>query len=197
MFKLISLSTLCLVIALTFTCCKKKGSTSSSTDFVDIDRSDTTSLPYPIPAVPTAIDFSAPPLGPVQLDTFATKVDQYISPYGFTKNDIVKVNLTKLQMVIENAPGQTFDFVKDTLISIRIFVDSFGGTAPKMVAHKDHITPGINTLVLDVETNDIKDYFRADYMKISAGFWSQENQALDGASKFRVNYTFRVTFNKP
>jgi hypothetical protein len=34
-------------------------------------------------------------------------------------------------------------------------------------------------------------------MKISAGFWSQENQALDGASKFRVNYTFRVTFNKP
>lgn len=202
MNKILSLLSICLLIAFSISSCKKKSTTNNNNNsnndiVVDIDRTDTTSLPYAINPLPLSLDLTSPPFGPIQMDTFATKVDEYITPYGFTKNDIIKVNLTKLNMVIENAPGQTFNFVKDTLISIKVYVDSFTGTAPKLVASKAHITPNSNSIVFDVETDDIKDYFRADYMKISVAFRTQENEGLDAASKFRVNYTFRVTAKKP
>ncbi|MBK8144980.1 MAG: hypothetical protein IPK62_08260 [Bacteroidetes bacterium] len=197
MFKLISFSTLCLLIAISFSCCKKKTTTNNTSNndiVVDIDRSDTTSLPASIPPLAVSLDFSATPM---QIDTFATKVDEYIAPYGFGKDDIIKVNLIKLNMVLENAPGQTFNFVKDSLISLKVFVDSFGGSAPKLVAQKVNIPQGVSSMEFDVMADDIKDYFRADYMKILVAFRTQENEGLAANAKFRVNYTFRVTAKKP
>lgn len=201
MNKIISLATICLIIAISFSCCKKKttggsggsGGTNNSID-VPIDRSDTTTLPAAISPLPFSLDFST---SPMQIDTFATKVDEYISPYGFTKDDILKVNLTKLNMVIENAPGQTFNFIKDTLISLKIYVDSFGGNTPKLVAQKVNIPVNSTSLEFDVLQEDIKDYFRAEYMKIMVAFRTQENEGLAGNAKFRVNYSFVVTAKKP
>ncbi|MBK7586866.1 MAG: hypothetical protein IPI22_00245 [Bacteroidetes bacterium] len=198
MNKLLSLTALCLIIAISFTCCKKKSTTTNNGNgndiVVNIDRSDTTTLPSAIPPLPGSLDFSATPM---QIDTFATKVDEYISPYGFTKNDIIKVNLVKLNMIIENAPGQTFNFVKDSLISLKVYVDSFGGTAPKLVAQKVSIPAGSTSVEFDVMPDDIKDYFRADYMKILVAFRTQEYEGLAANAKFRVNYTFRVTAKQP
>lgn len=174
--------------------CKKGNNNNNNNNtnlvIVPIDRSDTTSLTTAIPALPMSLDFSATPM---TVDTFATKVDEFIGPYGFNKNQMTKVVVKKLRMNIENVPTQTFNFVKDTLMSIQIFVDSFGGTSPKRVAYLQNVSRNVNVLEFNVDGNDIKDYFRADYMKIMLGFRTQENEALDGNTKFRVNYTFEVT----
>lgn len=177
------------------------GGNSGNIVEVPIDRSDTTTLPNAIPALPVSLNFmdsTSFPGGPMQVDTFATKVDEYITPYGFTKNDIQSVQVTKLRINIENAPGQTLNFVKDTTpVSIKVFVDSFGGTSPKLVAYSNSVPRNITQLELSVDPGDIKDYFRANYMKILIGFRTQENEGLDGAAKFRVNYTFKVTAKMP
>ncbi|MCC7029690.1 MAG: hypothetical protein IT257_05235 [Chitinophagaceae bacterium] len=203
MNKILSLLTICLILAISFSSCKKKTTTNTNggnacTGCVEvpIDRSDTTSLPFGIPGG-ASLDFTVPPFGPVLLDTFATKVDEFIGPYGFTKADMLKVNVTKLSMVIENAPGQTFNFIKDAPISLRIYVDSFNGTTPKMIASRDNIPQGVTTMDLVVSTDDIKDYFRADYMEISAAFKTADGESLASGTKFRVNYSFKVTAKKP
>jgi hypothetical protein len=169
---------------------------------VPIDRSDTTSLTQAIPGLPISLDFmnvsAIPGSGPMTIDTFATKVDEYITPYGFAKKDIQSVTLTALSINIENAPSQYFNFVKDTTpISIKVLVDSFNGTSPKMVAFKESVPRNINQMQLTVDPSDIKDYFNADYMKIMIGFYTQENEELIGTAKFRVNYSFKIIAKMP
>ncbi|MGI9192267.1 MAG: hypothetical protein ACR2IL_09095 [Chitinophagaceae bacterium] len=188
----------CLGLTLfTVSSCKKGNNNNNNNNnnlvIVPIDRSDTTSLPSALPNLPISIDFSNPPNGPILVDTFATKVDEFIGPYGFNKNQMTKVIVKKLRMNIENTTAQTFNFVKDTLMSVQIYVDSFGGTAPKRVAFIQNVSRNVNVLEFNVDGDDIKDYFRADYMKILLGFRTQENETLDVNAKFRVNYTFEVT----
>ena len=214
MKKIILLALTGVVLTASISSCKKNGSGNSgnggngggsgsgSTIEVPISRSDTTSLPMAIDALPISLDFMTPtglPGGPMQIDTFATKVDQYITPYGFAKKDIQKVNVTKLNIVLENAPSQYFNFVKNMnpAISIKVFVDSFNGTSPKLVASKVDIPANVKELALDVDPSDIKDYFNAEYMKILIGFYTQENESLSGNTKFRVNYEFKVTAIMP
>lgn len=186
--------------------CKKKNSSDNnnngngSGDLVEvpIDRSDTTTLPQPLTPFPFSLDFMNPPAGPMQIDTFATKVDEYITPYGFAKKDITKVTVTKLRINIENAAGQYFNFVKDTTpISIKVFVDSVGGTSPKMVAFRTDIPQNVQELELTVDPVDIKDFFNAQYMRILIGFYTKENEGLVGNAKFRVNYSFKVSAVMP
>lgn len=180
-------------IGISLPSCKKGNNNNNNNTnlvIVPIDRSDTTSLTTSIPSLPMSLDFTA---NPMTVDTFATKVDEFIGPYGFNKNQMTKVVVKKLRMNIENVPTQTFNFVKDTLMSVQIYVDSFGGSSPKRVAYLQNVPRNVNVLEFNVDGEDIKDYFRADYMKIMLGFRTQENEALDGNTKFRVNYTFEVT----
>lgn len=188
----ISILLLSVVLLTGISCCKKgsTGGTKKDLIVVDIDRSDTTSLPSAITALPFSLDLSNPPM---QIDTFATKVDEYINPYGFTKNQITKVNLKSLSIILENSPGQTFNFIKDTLTSITVYVDSFAGTTPQAVAYKTNRPANASSMQLDVYTTDIKDYFRSEFMKLLVGFRTQENEGLNASTKFRVNYTFTVT----
>lgn len=191
MKQFISLSLIAVFLTVAFTECKKK-KTSTPKDLVevDIDRSDTTTLPSAIPPLTMSLDFTTPPM---QIDTFATKVDEYIGPYGFTKSQITKVYLKSLQIIIENSPGQTFDFIKDAPPSLKVYVDSFSGTTPLMVASIQNRIAGTTTINLNVESVDIKDYFRSEFMKLLVGFKTEENQGLSSSAKFRVNYRFHVT----
>ncbi len=191
MNKLISVLFVSIILAVSFSCCKKKTTTTPKKDLivVDIDRSDTTSLPFAIaPGAP--IDLVNTPF---QIDTFATKVDEYITPYGFTKAQITKVNLKSLSIVLENSPGQTFNFLDSVGTSIKIYVDSFSGTTPLEVASKTNVPRNITNLTLTVNSADIKDYFRSQYMKLLVGFRTQDNEGVTASTKFRVNYTFTVT----
>jgi hypothetical protein len=175
-------------VGLTFilSCGKKK----KDLIVIDINFADTTTLSTAIPALPVSLDFSSTPM---QLDTFATKVDEYIGPFGFSKAQITNVKLKEVTINLENAPAQTFNFVKDSAMSLRVFVDSFSGTTPTVVAYKASVARNIKTLALDVQSTDIKDYFRSEYMKFLIAFRTQENEGLDGASRFKVNFTFTVT----
>lgn len=181
------------VIAMGIASCKRTsggGGTKKDIIVVDIDRSDTTTLPIPIPASPFSIDLSSTPY---QIDTFATKVDEYITPYGFSKAQITKVNLKSLSIVLENAPTQTFNFIKDSLTSLRVYVDSFSGSTPKQVASIQSRPANVKTLNMIVDGADIKDYFKSDFMKLLIAFRTQENEGLANGTVFRVNYTFTVT----
>lgn len=195
MKQFISLALLAICMNMVFTACKKGKNGGGSTIKKDpitvpIDRSDTTTLPTAIPPLTMSLDFTTPPM---QIDTFATKVDEYIGSYGITKNQITNVHLKSLQIRLENSPGQTFDFIKNTPPSLKVYVDSFSGTNPVMVASVQTITPGATVIDLNVESVDIKDFFRSDYMKLLVGFKTQENQGLNAAAVFRVNYSFVVT----
>ena len=170
------------------TCCKKK-STKKDPIEVDIYRSDTTTLPTAIPPLAISLDFTSPPM---QIDTFATKVDEYITPYGFNKGQITKVVLKSLNIVLENSPGQTFNFVKNSPPSLSVYVDSFAGNTPQLVASIQNRPAGATTMTLDVQNKDIKDYFRSQYMKLLVGFKTEENEGLSSDTKFRVNYVFTV-----
>lgn len=205
MKKLFFLSLASMVLTASISSCKKKttdnNGNNANTIEVPIVRSDTTTLPQAIVAFPISLNFmdsSGAPGGPVVVDTFATKVDEYIQPYGFAKKDIVKVNLTSLNMILENSPGQSFNFVKDTTpISVKLFVDSVNGNNPKMIAYRTSVPRNLTQLFFDVDPTDIKDYFNAEYMKILIGFYTQEGEGLSGNSIFRVNYKFTVTANQP
>jgi hypothetical protein len=188
-----------LFIAVTFigiSSCKKKSSGGGSKKdiiIVDVDRSDTTSLASALPALAASLDFTTAPLGPMQLDTFATKVDEYLGMYGFKSSQITKVNLKSLSIIIENSPGQKFNFIKDSLTSLRVYVDSFSGTTPIEVAYKTSVPRDQTSLNLAVDPVDFKDVFRSQYMKLLVGFRTQENEGVTASTKFRVNYTFTVT----
>lgn len=202
MKKLISFAFLGAILVTGAGSCKKKSSTSNNNNSnsgsiveVPIDRSDTTTLTSAIPPLPISLDFMSTPM---LIDTFATKVDEYITPYGFAKKDIQKVNVTALRINIENSPSQYFNFVKDTTpVSIKIFVDSIGGTNHKLVAYRNNIPANVNQLDLTVDPADIKDYFNADYMGIYIAFYTKEMEGLDGSAKFRVNYSFKITAKMP
>lgn len=194
MKNIFSISVVCFIILFSIACCKKKGTdTIPPKEIIEIPitRTDTTTLQTSIPPLPGSTVFK------VVIDTFATKVDEFIGPYGYTKDEILKVNLTALNMVLESTTGQTFNFIKDTLISLKVYVDSFNGVLPKLVATKTSIPLNATNVTFDVIADDIKDYFRADYMKIIIEFRNEENQGLDASSVFRVNYTFKISVQKP
>ncbi|MBL7766076.1 MAG: hypothetical protein JNJ58_08290 [Chitinophagaceae bacterium] len=197
MKKILSVSVILLLLVVAYSSCKKKTTTNTTKDniIVDIGYGDTTTLPSTVTMfLPSLVDVNLID-NPVQVDTFATKVDEFIGPYGFTKDQIIKVNLKELKIRIED-PGTTqyFNFVKDTTpVSIKIFVDSFGGTTPKMVAFKNSVPRDLQELVLDVSADDIKDYFRSEYMKVMIAFCIKKNESLSSTAKFRFNFTFTVT----
>jgi hypothetical protein len=84
---------------------------------VTIPFTDTTSLNEEIVGLPISLPID-------YVDTFATKVDEFITPYGFKKDDITKVSAKYMTISIENNMTQTMNFIKD---SVRIYVDSFAG----------------------------------------------------------------------
>ena len=188
MQRIISALFLASILILGVSSCKKK-STKKDLIEVDVSRSDTTSLPASIPPLAISLDFTSPPM---QIDTFATKVDEYISPYGFNKSQITKVVLKSINIILENSPGQTFNFVKNAPPSLSVYVDSFAGTTPQLVASIQDRPAGATNMSLNVNGVDIKDYFRSEYMKLLVGFKTEENEGLNAATKFRVNYVFTV-----
>ncbi|QLH44913.1 MAG: hypothetical protein HWD58_04445 [Bacteroidota bacterium] len=91
---------------------------------VDIPYTKSVTLPE-VPALPLSLPFE-------HTDTFATLVDEFISPYGFTKADILSVTPVSMNVTIDNSSPQTFNFVDD---SAKVYVDAYNGTNPTLVAY--------------------------------------------------------------
>jgi hypothetical protein len=196
MKKAIILSLLFVVSITIFNSCKKKSTASSSNtnpnaDLIDIDVPYTKAktITDAIPALTFSIEF---PL----IDTFATKVDEYLATYGagITKDKIVKIAPLSMNATIDNANAQTLDFIDD---SVKVYVDAYNGTNPRLVATKYGILPGAKSIDFTIIDSDIKDYFNSEYMQFTLKFNSKINQGMLANTTFITNIKFKITAKKP
>jgi hypothetical protein len=196
MKKAIILSLLFVVSMTIFNSCKKKSTASSSNTNPNADLLDI-EVPYTklktitgaIPALTSSVEF---PL----TDTFATKVDEYLATYGagITKDKIVKIAPLSMNVTIDNATAQTLDFVDD---SVKVYVDAYNGTNPRLVAVKYGILPGAKSIDFTIIDSDIKDYFNNQYMQFTLKFNSKINQGMLANTTFISNIKFKITAKKP
>jgi len=196
MKKAIILSLLFVVSMTIFNSCKKKSTASSSNTNPNADLLDI-EVPYTklktitgaIPALTISVEV---PL----TDTFATKVDEYLATYGagITKDKIVKIAPLSMNATIDNATAQTLDFIDD---SVKVYVDAYNGTNPRLVAVKYGILPGAKSIDFTIIDSDIKDYFNNQYMQFTLKFYSKINQGMLANTTFITNIKFKITAKKP
>jgi hypothetical protein len=196
MKKVIILSLLFVVSMTIFNSCKKKSTASSSNTNPNADLLDI-EVPYTkaktLPDSIAAMQWSLP----IELnDTFATKVDEYLATYGagITKDKIVKIAPLSMNATIDNANAQTLDFIDD---SVKVYVDAYNGTNPRLVAVKYGILPGAKSIDFTVIDSDIKDYFNSEYMEFTLKFNSKINQGMLANTTFITNIKFKITAKKP
>lgn len=170
--------------------CKKKStstppSTSSNNVVVDIPYTKSVTLPE-VPALPLSLPFE-------HTDTFATLVDEFISPYGFTKADILSVTPVSMNVTIDNSSPQTFNFVDD---SAKVYVDAYNGTNPTLVAYVKNIPLNAKSIDFTVVNTDFKDYFNSEYMQVTLKCNTRANEGMANNSTFITNFKFRITAKK-
>ena len=196
MKKAIILSLLFVVSMTIFNSCKKKSTASSSNTNPNADLLDI-EVPYTklktitgaIPALSSSVELKL-------TDTFATKVDEYLATYGagITKDKIVKIAPLSMNATIDNANAQTLDFIDD---SVKVYVDAYNGTNPRLVAVKYGILPGAKSIDFTIIDSDIKDYFNSEYMEFTLKFNSKINQGMLANTTFITNIKFKITAKKP
>lgn len=179
---------LCLMVWVFLSACGKK-STDRKTVTIPITFSKTKVLTTAIPAMPWSIEI------PIT-DTFATKVDEYLSLYapGVSRADIVSIKPKSFSVYIDNSTAQNFDFVDD---SIKVFVDKYGGSDSILVSKKYGVPLSTKSITFDVVEKDIKDLFYSDYMKFILLFNSRPNQGMMANSSFVTNVGFEIVAYEP
>ena len=182
------LLSVCLMAAtlMNVTSCKKKsnggnGGGNSSDITVEVPYTKSKTLPE-IPAFPVSL--------PIDItDTFATKSDEYLTAYGFKKENVKRISPVSMNVMIDNATAQTLDFIDD---SVKIYVDAYNGTNPTLVAYKYGIPAGAKSITFDIIDTDIKDYFNQAYMQVSLKFNTKANQGMLANTNFISNFKFKI-----
>jgi len=168
------------------TSCKKKstgggGGGTTSDISVEVPYTKSKTLPE-IPAFPISL--------PVDItDTFATKSDEYLSLYGFKKENVKRISPLSMNVIIDNASTQTLDFIDD---SVKIYVDAYNGSNPTLVAYKYNIPAGSKSITFDIIDTDIKDYFNQAYMQVTLKFNTKPNQGMLANTNFISNFKFKI-----
>lgn len=180
---------LMLVLVVNLSSCHKKSS-GTGNNGNGTSNDITTEVPY----TKTKTLDTLPPL-PVSLpiiltDTFATKSDEYLTTYGFTKDRVKKIWATYMNVYIDNSNTQTFDFVDD---SVKIYVKAYNGTDSTLVAYKYGILPGAKTMDFTMIDTDLKNYFNSQYMQVTMTFNTKPNQAMKANTNFVSNFKFKIT----
>lgn len=180
----------CLIAAalMNVTSCKKKsnggngGNGGNSNDItVEVPYTKSKTLDS-IPPLPISI--------PVNItDTFATKSDEYLTLYGFKKENVKRITPVSMNVIIDNATAQTLDFIDD---SVKIYVDAYNGTSPTLVAYKYGIPAGAKTIDFTIVDTDIKDYFNAAYMQVTLQFNTKAGQGMLANTNFISNFKFKI-----
>jgi hypothetical protein len=99
-----------------------------------------------------------------------------------------------MNATIDNANAQTLDFIDD---SVKVYVDAYNGTNPRLVATKYGILPGAKSIDFTIIDSDIKDYFNSEYMQFTLKFNSKINQGMLANTTFITNIKFKITAKKP
>jgi hypothetical protein len=172
--------------------CKKKGTDNGGGGNGSANDIDVT-VPYTKSAVLPAIDspFNLVSLPIEKADTFATKVDEMLNLYagGISKSKIKTLTAKTMNVIVDGGTGQTFDFVDD---SVKVYVDSFGGTNPILVAYKYGIPKGATSIDFNVVNTDIKNLFYAPFMQVTMKFNTVPHEKVLAGSNFVTNFSFRI-----
>jgi hypothetical protein len=131
---------------------------------------------------------SIPANSPILLDTFATKVEETLAPFGVKKENIKSVTANSLSLQILNNPTQYLDFM-DT---VRIYIDSFNGNTPQLLASYNNIPLGLRSINLTTVSSDFKNYFKADFCKILLGGHVRAGYPILSNTQFKFNCGFKV-----
>jgi|LakMenEpi03Aug12_release.lakeMendotaPanAssembly.Ray.scaffolds.fasta_scaffold01835_32 hypothetical protein len=196
MKKILQFSFIACIFILAASACKKKSTANTNTNTTNTQYIDV-EIPYTksktiTDAIPS-LAFSMP----IDLkDTFATKVDEYLTTYapGVKKEDIVKITPMMMNTSIDNTNTQNLDFVDD---SVKVYVDAYNGTNPRLVAYKYGILPGATSIDFTVVDTDVKDYFNNQFMQFSLKFNTKANQGMLANTTFITNIKFKITAKKP
>ncbi len=196
MKKIILFSFASFALALTFSSCKHKSTstvtnnTEKGTTLVPIEYTKIKTLTDSIPSFTISL--------PVPLtDTFATKVDEMLATYapGVTKTDIIYIQPRTMRVTIDNTTAQTLDFVDD---SVKVYVGAYGGTDSVLVATKYGILPGAKVIDFNVDqTKDIKDLFYNPYMKFTLKFNTKPYQGMLANTTFVTAIKFEIKAYTP
>lgn len=186
MKKIILLSLMTVAVIGSFNSCKRKNKTTLK-DIV-----------YPITKNKLLKDSIAPfPISikdyPLE-DTFATKVEETLSPLGMNKDQIKKITPNFFEAYIDNSNSQTLDFIDD---SIKVYVDAYGGNNPRLVAYKYGIKTGEKKVTFTVVDTDVKEYFNNQYMKFILKFNTKPNQGMQANTNFITSIKFIITAEIP
>jgi hypothetical protein len=126
---------------------------------------------------------------PVTFDTvLLTNYQTYLAQYNTSASKVIHVKMKSLSMQVTAPPTQNLDFI-DT---VRVYV--FGPNLPlKLVAYKYPVPNGIQTVVMDVVDENIKDYFLQDTLHVRlTGFI---NALPGGGTKVKLNTEFNLLAN--
>ncbi len=182
MNRIISALIIAVITISSITSCKKK----SKPDI-------TVTIPYTkakvLPAIDTPYNIISLPIEIT--DTFATQVDAYLNTYagGISKSKIKTLTAETMNVLVDSSTAQTLNFVDD---SVKIYVDTYGGTNPVLVAYKKGIPANSKSIDFDIIKTDIKDLFYAPYMQVTLKFNTKANEKVLAGAYFISNFSFKV-----
>ena len=148
-----------------------------------VDVPSITGLPSVIDSLPQGGISADAPVMPME-----TNSAQYISESGSSANLVQHVKLVKFVTTMKEPSGSNFDFM-DT---IRVYV-SAQGLEEKLAAKKYGIPKGQQTLELDCEDVNLKEYFIKDTMYIRFG--GHFTGVPDSNAKIELTPTFNMLAN--
>lgn len=159
-------------------------------------RKPNLTIPFPytksktLPAIDTPFNVISLPIE--MTDTFATKVDEFLSIYGqgTTRSQIVSLTPDYMEVLVDAGTSQTFNFVDD---SVKVFVDAYNGTNPILVAYKKGIPANSTKIAFDIIRTDIKELFNNPYMQVTLKFNTKPNEKILAGSMFTTNFGFAIT----
>lgn len=200
---IISLCTIA-VLACSISSCKKKSNgsntnnnnnTGDGTVTIEVPITKNKTITDSIPVIPIPVPY--PGIPGLMQDTFATKVDEMLTTYapaGVTKDKVIKIWPSSFQAVIDDASGQTFDFIDD---SVFVYLDKYNGTSPRLVAYAKGIPKGAKTINFTVITDDVKDLFYNEFLQFNLSFGIPANSTLKKNSMFITNLKFNIKAYTP
>lgn len=137
-----------------------------------------------VPAVipPGGVTASIPPIGT------ATNSEEYIRQYNTSSDFIIEAKLSEMQLVIEQPATQNFDDIDSLWLYI-----SATGLDEVLAAFKYDIPDGVQTVNMDVQDLNLKDYFLQDYiyLRLQGHFY----EVPDSTTRLTITTKFDVVAN--
>lgn len=128
------------------------------------------------------------------IDSFESVVDSELSKYNLSKSDLISVEITKMEWVLDSdCTLKSFEIIKD---SIKVYMANYGGNIPPLVAYKDQVQPSGKKLYFDVTKADLKYYFQNEYLQYVIQFKSSPMIGVPAGLTLKTNLEYKINFQR-